>query len=86
MMMVSCATVAPLNVLTWALPVESIRRPATFLILESPVISFLQESGRRRAWVESRQDRLLSRHLCWEEVLAHDVTWWKVVVDADWRG
>jgi len=59
MMLVSCATVAPLSVLTWVLPVESIRRLATFLRLESPIISLLQEWGRRRAGVESRQGRLL---------------------------
>ena len=56
-MLVSCATVAPLNVLTWMLPVESIRRLATFLRLESQIISLLQEKGKRRAGVESRQGR-----------------------------
>ena len=61
MMFVSCATVAPLNVLTCVLPVESIRRLATFLRLECPyaIISLLQEWGRRRAGVESGQSRLL---------------------------
>ena len=55
MMLVSCCHSAPLNVLTWVLPVESTRRLATFLRLESPVISLLQEWGRRRAGVEITQ-------------------------------
>ena len=40
-------------------PVESIRLLATCMKLESPIISLLQEWGRRRAGVESRQGGLL---------------------------
>ena len=93
MMLVSCATVAPLNVLTCVLPVESIRRLSTFLRLESPIISLLQEWGRWRAGVESAgmagccgwrvQDPPCD--LC-QEVSVRDGTWWKVAGGVEWRG
>ena len=56
MMLVSCATVPPVKVLTWVLPLESICCLATFLTLESPFISLLQEcepvwpSGKALGW------------------------------------
>jgi len=53
MMLVNCATVALLIVLTWVLPVESVRRLATFLRLESPIISLLQTSEQLE-WTEGR--------------------------------
>ena len=51
MMLVSCATVAPLTVLTCVLPVESIHRLATFLRLESPCSYQLTAGvGQTESW------------------------------------
>ena len=50
LLLVSCPTVAPLNVLAWVLPVESIRRLAAFFILESPNYQFSAGVGQTESW------------------------------------
>ena len=50
MLLVSCATVAPLNVLTWVLPVGSTRHPATFFQIGVPSYQFSAGVGQTESW------------------------------------
>ena len=86
MMLVSCATVAPLTVLTYVLTVESIHRFGDW----SPELSAYCRSRAdgELGWIAGRVDCCDWRvhDLCQEEVSVHDGTWWKLVVGAEWMG